>query len=85
LVVIFLNGADKAWPDADDDARDAKYEYSLASLSIPPTTNFHPGFITCSAVYRYSHDAPDTHTGDEIAIVSVWQIAGAIKLSNVFR
>jgi hypothetical protein len=63
--------------DDDDDVSDAKYKYSFASLSYPPATSFHPGFITCSAVYRYSHgigsfDAADTTaTGDEIAIVIV--------------
>ena len=49
-------------------ARDAKYVYSLASVSYPPATSFHPGFITCSAVYLYSHAAPETATGEEMAI-----------------
>ena len=87
--MIRLNGITEA--DADATAMDAKYVYSLASVSYPPATSFHPGFITCSAVYLYSHavgapepDTDTTATGDEIAIVRDWHMAGAIRLSKVF-
>ena len=71
--MIRLNGIIGA--DADATTMDAKYVYSLASVSYPPATSFHPGFMTCSAVYLYSQGVgvPDTETatGEEIAIVIV--------------